>query len=228
MRLGRLPGPWAYQAGNFLDAPNRVQLPAPFCRVVAFAAPTWVRLSVTIVLKQYFAGGALLKPRTDQELRQMAEHVVYEIERFQESIRALARLQKTDALWNCALESALLHFRNLRIFFGNKPKGDEVAAQDYVPSWAPSQEPIFYDTRNALNKTLAHLTWDRLKIGRTNWPLGPMAEAIGRLFNDFKKSLTSSQADWFSPNVLAVTRGISNDDGNSTVSWSVCKSLDYA
>ncbi len=120
----------------------------------------------------------------------------------------------------------LVNFRNLRSFFGNKPEGDDVSAQHYVPSWALSQEDIFKETSHALNKTLAHLTWDRLKIGQTNWPLKQMAQAIDRVFDDFKKSLTSSQADWFSSKALTVTRGVSNSDGNSTVSWTVWNSVD--
>jgi hypothetical protein len=162
---------------------------------------------------------------TDEELRQMAAHVGYEIEEFQESIRALAGLQRSDKVWNRTLESALLHFRNLRSFFGDKPEGDDVSAQHYVPSWALSQEDIFKETRHALNKTLAHLTWDRLKIGKTNWPLKQMAEAIDRVFGDFKKSLTSSQVDWFSPRPLTVTLGVSDRDDNSTVSWSRFRSM---
>src|SRR5260370_32076525 len=101
---------------------------------------------------------------TDEELKQMAGHIGYEIEEFQESIRALAGLQKSDKVWNRTLESALLHFRNLRSFFSDKPEGDDVSAQHYVPSWALSQEDIFKETRQALNKTLSNLTWYLLQI----------------------------------------------------------------
>jgi hypothetical protein len=64
---------------------------------------------------------------TEEELREMARHVVYEIEEFGESIAECDRLRKTDLdlnrhLRNRALESVLLHFRNLRGFFIDQPK----------------------------------------------------------------------------------------------------------
>jgi hypothetical protein len=60
----------------------------------------------------------------------MAEHVVYEVKAFQSSIRALAALKKTDEAWNRTLESTLLHFRILRGFFIDDPKGNDASARD--------------------------------------------------------------------------------------------------
>jgi hypothetical protein len=103
---------------------------------------------------------------TDEDLRSMARHVYYELDEFRKSAAAIAA-RKRDENWNRTLESALLHFRNLRGFFVDLPQADDASAQDYVPSWTFStrskitylwkgirqprkqKEPPSYDRRTA-------------------------------------------------------------------------------
>jgi hypothetical protein len=155
---------------------------------------------------------------TDEDLRSMAQHVYYELDEFRKSAAVIAA-RKRDAHWNRTLESALLHFRNLRGFFVDLPQTDDASAQDYVSSWTAAADPVFAETREPLNKALAHLAWSRVKVGQIDWPIDRMALAIDKLFGEFKKSMTAAKVEWFSANALTVTRGMWNADANSTVSW---------
>jgi hypothetical protein len=154
----------------------------------------------------------------DEDLRSMARHVWYELDEFRKSAAAITA-GKRDENWNRTLESALLHFRNLRGFFVDPHQADDASAQDYVPSWTPTADPVFSETREPLNKALAHLTWSRLKVGQIDWPINRMALAIDKLFGEFKQSMTVAQAEWFSANAVTVTWGLGNAYANSTMSW---------
>jgi hypothetical protein len=170
---------------------------------------------------------------TNEELREMAGHVVYEIEEFRESIAEfdrLTRLREIDGAWNRhswnrSLESVLLHFRVLRGFFIDPPKKADASARDYVAAWLPVEDPIFSKTKTALDQKLAHLTWNRVPWSPGNWDTVAMNAAIDKLFEEFKKSLTAPAADWFAPTPLTITRGLSDSDGNSTVSVSWSKPM---
>ncbi len=133
---------------------------------------------------------------TPEELQGMAEHVQYEIDEFRNAIRKLAGLKESGPDWNSRIELLLLHFRNLRDFFLDTTRiKDDVLARDYVDSWNPKPDPIFDQTREAINKRLAHLTLTRL------WPWNPplkeMNGAIESIISDFKQDLTPEQARWF-------------------------------
>ena len=136
-------------------------------------------------------------PTTDQ-LEAIAEHIKYEVDEFRKSIRDLTRLRPGDTAWNRTLESALLHFRILRTFFFDERRyTDDISARHYIEEWQPTKDNVFDETKEALDKRLAHLTLDRLKPPE-KWPLGRMNAAIERLVLNFKRSLAQSQADWFS------------------------------
>lgn len=158
---------------------------------------------------------------TDAELQEMAEQVLYELHAFRGAIEATAVLKKTDERWNRALESALLHFRILRGFFIDEPKNDDdVSAKDYVSAWNPKADEIFNETKIPLDKRLAHLTWRRLPWSPGRWDLVAMKAAIGKLVELFKGSLAADRSAWFYPSAVTVTRGMLDEDGNSTVSGS--------
>jgi hypothetical protein len=134
---------------------------------------------------------------TPKELHEMAEHVQYEIDQFRNAIRRLDVTTQSDAGWNSAIELALLHFRNLRdFFFPENARSDDVFARDYIATWSPLVDPVFKETRNGINKRLAHLTLAR----RIPWnaPLKKMNTAIETLIAEFKRQLTREQANWFS------------------------------
>lgn len=138
--------------------------------------------------------------REGQELSRMAVQICYEIQELQGSLSALAKSEELDPAYNRTLESVLLHFRNLRGFFIDDPKRDDVSARHYVESWKPNPDlvSVFDETKVNLDKRLSHLTWERLSIP-VNWPLDRMQTAINRLFEDFEKALTPPQDQWFCP-----------------------------
>lgn len=141
---------------------------------------------------------------TDEQQKAMAVHVKYEIDEFRNSIQELARLKQVgrrDSEWNRALESALLHFRNLRDFFygdGNHHKSDVFAAH-YIPSWnakSGEDDPVFKVTHRRINQKLAHLTIERIDA-LAGWPLDEMNGALDKLIFKFKESLPPAKAVWF-------------------------------
>jgi hypothetical protein len=161
--------------------------------------------------------------RTNEELREMAGHVAYEVEQFRESVAECATLMTTGRVlnrnqWNRALESALLHFRILRGFFIDTPTGKDASARDYVSTWSPNANPIFDKTRVALNRRLSHLSWDRVPSTAQNWDLAAMKDAVERLFEEFKKALVAPASEWFTQPAAVIVPGLSDCDGNSTVS----------
>lgn len=134
---------------------------------------------------------------TTEQLKAMAEHAQYEVNEFRKAIRDLPSLRERDPDWNRALESALLHFRILRgFFFCEGRHNDDVFARHYADGWQPTRDDVFDETKDAIDKRLAHLTLERLT--RKNWlELDRMNAAIESLVSEFKKSLSTSQASWF-------------------------------
>jgi hypothetical protein len=136
---------------------------------------------------------------TATELEQMAEHVRYEVDELRKAVQKLSILKKDDSEWNNAIESFLLHFRNLRAFFfgeGNKP--DDVFAKHYIAGWNPKKDSIFDNTKVDIDKRLAHLTTWRLITFSLGWSAKDMYEAIEKLVSEFKKGLAPPQTSWFS------------------------------
>jgi hypothetical protein len=151
----------------------------------------------------FILGERAMKELTEEQQKGMAVHVKYEIDQFRDSIVELARLKvagRRDSAWDRTLESALLHFRNLRDFFycGPKPHKHGVFAIHYVPSWnAKQDDAVFKKTHGRLNARLAHLSIRRLD-DPSDWPeLDQMKAAIEKLISKFKESLPPEKASWF-------------------------------
>lgn len=131
----------------------------------------------------------------------MAKHIQYEIDEFRNSFQDLPGLRGNSRQWNRALESMLLHFRVLRAFFfdeGTHPKSD-VHASDFVSSWQPARDLVFDSTKDAVDKTVAHLTLERLTHPTMlNWTqLDDMKKAMENLIKQFSQFLSPQQASWF-------------------------------
>ena len=136
---------------------------------------------------------------TNEQIKHMVAHVIYEFKEFRKSIDTLPQLNQSDPNWNPTLESFLLHFRILRAFFfaeGNH--GDDLFARHYVGSerWNPNKQEVFCKTKDEIDKRLAHLTLRRLTPW--DWEEDKMAQAIEGLIAEFKNSLRGPQANWFS------------------------------
>jgi len=161
------------------------------------------------------------------ELQQMAEHVLYEINMFRKCFERWRALKEDDLDWNSALENALLHFRVLREFFCSAPNpnhGDDVVAADYLNQvrWKAGQAPILAETKQEIDKRLAHLTRRRLQAIR--WKRGEMEEAMETLINSFKESLRLPESSWFAKlETKSLTSFIVGDISNSTESVTTIK-----
>jgi len=132
------------------------------------------------------------------ELQRMAGHVLYEIDMFRRSFAMWRALKEDDPSWNSTLEDALLHFRVLREFFCSTRKHeDDVVATDYVTQveWKPPQAPILDETKEEIDKRLAHLTIKRLQA--IPWKRGEMQNAMETLIASFKGSLRVPESAWF-------------------------------
>ena len=158
---------------------------------------------------------------SDTQLEQMVPHLEYEIDEFRRSLKDLPGTRDKPE-WNRTLESVLLHFRVLRAFFfseGTKPDSD-VFASDYVPGWKPVCDPVFGRTKVAIDKTVAHLTIERLRNASVQWrELDAMNTAIERLILDFKNALPTARKKWFvdlDAGVVVVSLGQAD---NSTASF---------
>ena len=136
---------------------------------------------------------------SDTQLEQMVPHLKYEINEFRRSLKDLPGTRDKPE-WNRTLESVLLHFRALRAFFfseGTNPDSD-VFASHYVSGWKPVRDLVFHQTKVAIDKTVAHLTIERLQSDSVQWrELDAMSSAIERLILDFKNALPTPREKWF-------------------------------
>jgi len=130
----------------------------------------------------------------------MVEHVLYEVDMFRRCFTRWRALNEDHSDWNPTLESSLLHFRVLREFFlSPAPKyEDDVLACDYIThtQWKPSQHKIFAETKEEIDKRLAHLTTRRLQPP-VLWKRGEMEAAVEELVASFKSSLRDPVSGWF-------------------------------
>lgn len=135
----------------------------------------------------------------EDELQTLAVHVVYELRMFRDCLDR--RQQYGDCFWpgNAIQESLLLHFRNLREFFlvTNKKFDEDLVARDYLPQWKPKCFQVMEETKDDINKRLAHLSRLRRDSMKDDWPWNKMAEAIESLWLDFMQQLAPQRRNWF-------------------------------
>jgi len=86
---------------------------------------------------------------------------------------------------NTILESFLIHARNLICFLDLEGTKDDIPAKRLLPSWNLSNKSD--DTRERINKYLAHLTATRLN--KTKWDWGQIYEYIRERLALFAKQL---------------------------------------
>jgi len=158
---------------------------------------------------------------SDVQLQAMVSHIRYEIDEFRRSMKDLPGTRNKPE-WNRTIESVLLHFRVLRAFFfaeGSKPDSD-VFACHYVAGWKPIPDPVFAQTKVAIDKTVAHLTIERLKNSSVQWKeLDAMASAVEKLIVDFKNALPAARKQWFGNlDAVVVVAKLAAAD-NSTLSF---------
>lgn len=119
------------------------------------------------------------------------------------------------ALCNFALESFLLHYRNLNEFLHNMGVRDSVNAHDYAPEWTfkrktrtmPSakQHPQLADEAemSLIHRRLAHISGSRSQID-AHWMIPQMLERVCGVFEDFIPAVPGPQKTKFEEAINAI------------------------
>jgi hypothetical protein len=164
-------------------------------------------------LRQRWSGtmpSMALRVRKEEDLRQAARHVSYEIAMLVYSADHLSAWQSsppspTGNEANMALESFLLHFRNLRAFLCPSLQAcsaDDVVASDFLGNDSPTdlsdRARLGVDKRR-LDKLLAHLSYSRrdyIETGDYAWNIAGMLIAMLAELQRFLALLPPEQSCW--------------------------------
>jgi hypothetical protein len=152
------------------------------------------------------------RSRTTEELQKAAVAINYEIEMLVFSAEHLGGWHSspmTSPVGNenhMALESFLLHFRNLRAFLCpsiQRQSDDDVLASDYLGMLDASDigdlQKLSAD-KERLDKMLAHVSYSRadyIEAGNYRWDTSSMLLLIVSELKDFFARLPALQRDWF-------------------------------
>jgi len=149
-------------------------------------------------------------PQPDKKaLEDAADAIVYEISMLLNTryvhADAQAKLQAATTLrdrtyWitaqNAAVESFLLHYRNLQQFLNNLKFVTDAKAIDYVSTWKPDPRLNTPDEDKRLNQRLAHLTYDRATHKR-GWNLEELERRLCPVLTTFLDQLDSRYSPLF-------------------------------
>ena len=145
---------------------------------------------------------------SDRPIEKIAPRVWYEWATFNNSFKRVLESKKErdqDAV-NAYLESFLIHARNLRDFLtrsrddkGVKP--NDVLAEDFFDSdgWScPDEPPYLKENRIRLNRSLAHLTYDRIQYqSNKGWNPQKIFHEVKELWTFFLSKLPPEKREWF-------------------------------
>ena len=131
----------------------------------------------------------------------------YELKMLRFAIEEHSRVQgQTDAL----LECALLHTRNLLEFFYQKqpPENDNICAGHFVGEfaknktgnwWKSCRLPYLKSQKVAINKSLSHLTYERIGA-EYKWDLAKIKHEVETAYSEFFNLLPEEdRAKWLPP-----------------------------
>ncbi len=145
--------------------------------------------------------------KSDEELKETAEgQIVYEVDMLRKCASVLSR-PPNQMTQNVALESFLVHVRNLRDFlYGAGTNPDDVVAGDFFPGpgqWEAKRPPmpkIIEDNRERLNRALVHVSYSRLKYKgpAKEWPSQQIASELIAVVRVFLRNLPQNRSAWFS------------------------------
>jgi hypothetical protein len=150
------------------------------------------------------------RSRTTEELRKAAVHVSYEIDMLGFSAEHLGGWHSSPMTnpvgneKNMALESFLLHFRNLRAFLcPSSQRDDDVLASDFIGMYDGSdvadRDKLNVD-KERLDKMLAHVSYSRpdyIEAGDHGWDSSVMLILILSELRKFLVRLPEQQRPWF-------------------------------
>jgi hypothetical protein len=125
-------------------------------------------------------------------LKTAATCASYEFEMFIAASNLLILLRKSSdtpevvALRNIALESTLIHARNLRDFFSPNGRDNDVLARDFVTPLPRIAMPYLRRgaTGRRIDKLLAHPSYDRSRLSK-QWPIGTLRNELSQAWKLF-------------------------------------------
>lgn len=151
--------------------------------------------------------------RTEEELREAAGHVNYEIEMLVFAAEYLGRGHSSPPTIggnekNMALESFLLHFRNLAAFLCpslQTPFRDDILASDFFGERVGDHgkaAKLSADGLKRLQRMLAHLTYSRsgyISADDYDWKTSEMLMVMLEELQGFVTTLPCKKTSWFPP-----------------------------
>jgi hypothetical protein len=150
--------------------------------------------------------------RSDGELEEAAVHVRYEVNMLLFAVGVVGGCHSSPQSTpeendrNVALDSFLLHFRNLRAFLCPKlqrVEADDILAGDFL------KRPEFFDVADSdalavdkkrIDKMLAHVSYNRTKYindGDEVWMCARLASTMLANFDRFLAALPDHRTRWF-------------------------------
>ena len=133
------------------------------------------------------------RARTDQELQQASTHVYYEFATLHDAVRLMGgfQLPEQQAERNVCVESFAVHARNLHEFaYGDKLKDSYIHASDFVHDWTTVRPSWPFSTQELpllgrAGREIVHLSWSRVTVPNTPWPMGIVAGFFGHVATRF-------------------------------------------
>lgn len=104
---------------------------------------------------------------TDKEKKLALDHLFYEIWMLNETHKKLI-LNRNLLEFNILIESFLIHVRNIVCFLENKKYDNDIKCSDFGVKGIVVNL-LLRNGLNEINKSLGHLTWDRIKKDKPNW-----------------------------------------------------------
>ena len=144
------------------------------------------------------------KQRDDSKLRDVSEHLLYEIQMLFGTVEALATSDcptdpKNKIIHNALLDSFAIHSRALLYFlYPTNPQPDDVIAKDFFDNsseWVEEQSECLKPIRKPINKRVAHLTYYRLNVKPKEkaWQYTNIADEIGKTLSKFLHKVPPSR-----------------------------------
>lgn len=133
----------------------------------------------------------MIKIRTNEELKKVSEHLLYEIQ----MLSGTSQLSDSDKVKNNALlESFSIHARVLLDFlYKTKGQPDDALATDFFDDplewqkYIEEKSVILKKINTRVGKEIAHLTYKRLEVPPEEkaWDRQPICEEINEIFKKF-------------------------------------------
>ena len=131
------------------------------------------------------------KKRGTMALRSAAEALQYEWWMTHVTMGQMAHAKKAgdQALVNSALESFLIHVRNISDFFRvRRREEDDVLARDYLGRTPRVKLPYIRKNKKRLHRRIAHLSYSRSRLGR-GWQTERMQKETDGAMKVFQDNL---------------------------------------